>query len=124
MKQVYAYINHARWLVCCPIHTGGGKLEVDPAKDKTFICPVCHPGILASFTGVRHGRIASQPDTSARRTARLQAEKTGDIYEIVYPENRDEILAQLQHRPLDAMNWKPGEAVELLTAENIEHRTK
>ena len=39
----------------------------------------------------------------------------------VWPEDRDRIEVAVQGRPQRNRNWEPGEPVDLLIAENIEH---
>ena len=84
--KVTAFLNFGRWLVRCPKHPKSGILEVDPKRDSTFVCPVCYPGSIKRFTVIRGGKVEHIFDQSAQRTARMEAQKNGDIYEIEYPE--------------------------------------
>lgn len=86
MKTVQAFLNYGRWLVRCPEHPKSGVMQLDSQKDKTFICPVCYPGIIARLTVARGGKITHIFDQNAQRTARKMAEQNGDVYQVEYPE--------------------------------------
>ena len=117
MKQAHAYMNHGRWLVRCPVHNKGAA-QVKPPIDK-YIPPCCHPDIVAGFQGVVKGRVQYVPDTSARKTARIQAEAAGDVYEVVFPDNWRDIESVLSRRPVENRNWTPGETLAGLHGENV-----
>lgn len=67
-------------------------------------CPACHGGI------------ACWP--ANHRGACLDC---GRIYQIDFPRDRQRIEAALIQRPTRNRNWLPGETVDQLIAENIEH---
>lgn len=115
-KQVYAYLNHGRWLAACPIHEFGNKLEVKPGE--MFISPCCYPDIIAV---IRMKDGSFRPDNGRRKTARLLAEKAGDVYEVVFPSEFNEIQETVKDRPKHNRNWTPGESPKFLRKENREH---
>jgi len=124
MKTVQARLNWGRWIVECPKPHGlldSTALEVDPLRDRTFICPACHPKTIAQFVGAVNGKIQAVPDISARKTGRLLAEKAGDVYEIEYPKDMDKIEQTLAVRAKENRNWEPGETLTALKRENKEH---
>jgi hypothetical protein len=123
-----AYVNHGQWLADCP--TCGSPIRVDPLKPDQAICGACHPQLFATKqvevpvtvedlkiepTATRSFR--SIPDGEVRRKAYDVAEK----HKIVFPENWQEIIDTLRSRRTQYMNWLPGETVDVLIAENIEH---
>lgn len=131
MRQIMARYNAGRWLVDCPIHGAEGAVlacaynGIDPSQSKfwtennEYICPVCYPGIVAEFLAPRNGRIEKVPDRSARRTARLLAAAQDEIYQVVFPDEREQIEDVLKERPKLQRNWDgPHESISFLQAEN------
>lgn len=117
---VQAYFNFGRWVVECPKHGKNGATVVT-RETTEYIAPCCYPGSIAQFVGVVKNRITTVPDTSARATARVQAQVNDEIYEVIFPAETDQILEIVSARPLQNQNWLPGETLEFLQAENDEH---
>lgn len=120
MSTVTAYLNFGRWLVDCPKHGKNGATEVTLGTTE-YIAPCCYPGSVAQFVGVTKGRITVIPDESARATARNLALENDEVYQVIFPEDAPQILEALAVRPIKNQNWVPGETVEFLQAENVEH---
>lgn len=117
MPTVAARLNWGRWIVDCP-KGDGGAMEVKPGDSVQFICPICYPQSIAQFVGIVNGKIQPAPDLSARRTARRLAEEDGNIYNVLFPDNLNEIEQALSMRSQQHRNWEPGETLEFLTQEN------
>lgn len=111
MKTVIAYMNSNRWLVKCPKQHGGDM----PAGDE-YICPVCYPGIIASYFVVRNGRVMNIPDKSARATARKMAGANGEIYRVKFPANKAKIEQALEILPQRRRHWS-GKGIKELSAD-------
>lgn len=111
MKKIEAIYNHGRWIVLCPIHGTRGAMNAE----SEYICPVCHPAILAFMTVVKGGIMRTIPDISARKTARLRAEEKGEVYTVIYPKERKKIEKELGKLPPMRQNWQ-GEPIEKVTA--------
>lgn len=109
METISAVYNHGRWIVLCPVHGTHGAM---PAEN-TYICPVCYPKIVASFWSIKDGRIQPVPDSSARRTARLEAKKDDQIYAVKYPKDREMIEKELSELPKDKRHWTDGDLESL-----------
>ena len=116
MEKVQAYLNHGRWLVDCPKHGRNGTLEVQ-VTDTEYIAPCRYPGTIAQFTGMVKNRVQNVADISARATARARARKDGEVYEIVFPENMNEIMDALRGQPVTMQNWVPGDSIEFLLSD-------
>lgn len=89
--------------------------------NELFVCYQCYPGVLATDIVPKPGapgKYMQAPDFMTRASARRQAEADGQAYEVIFPDSRAEIEAVLRSRPSKYMNWRPGETVELLIAEN------
>jgi len=108
MKTIKAVYNAGRWLVYCKTHGTNGAM---PAQDE-YICPVCYPGIIASFLALKNGRIALQPDRSARRTARMMAENDNEIYAVKFPKEKEQIEKALTILPETRRHWKGEKLTE------------
>lgn len=118
MKTVKAFINHDRWLARCPIHNAG-EMPVKPGE--LYIPPCCYPGIIAVLPAMIKGRPTIVPDLSARQSARKEAEKNGEAYEVEFPEEKKQIEELLRARPRgraywpnEHRNWEPGETLKIL----------
>ena len=109
MKTVKAFFNHGRWIVQCPKH---GVLGAMPAEAE-YICPVCHPKILATFVVLKDGKLQTIHDRSARRTAYLEAQAKGEIYIVAFPKQKDIIEKELSKLPDDKKHWN-GESMQAL----------
>lgn len=120
MEKVQAYLNHGRWLVDCPKHGKNGTLEVSPTTTE-YVAPCCYPGVIATFMGVVNKQMQIVPDVSARSTAYRRAREAGEIYEVVFPEDMQEIMSVVSERPIPNQNWVQEETVEILQAENEEN---
>jgi len=127
MKTIMARYDAGRWLVDCPIHGKDGAVlaqsmpEISPlwAESGLYICPVCHPGIKSQLVSLRRGVFSYRFDESARRTARKMAEEQDEIYQVTFPENKDEIEFVLKDRPLLMRHWDgEHETIEFLKSEN------
>lgn len=116
MEKVQAYLNHGRWLVDCPKHGRNGTLEVQ-VTDTEYIAPCCYPGVIAQFTGMVKNRVQSVPDISARATAHARARTDGEVYEIAFPENMNEIMDALRGQPVTMQNWVSGDSIEFLLSD-------
>jgi hypothetical protein len=89
---VEAFVNDGRWLVKCPMDGCGGA-QLASRKDPRFYCNEC-----------------------------LNAGALGYWLRVTWPDDADEIEEVLRHRPLTTQqNWRPGETVADLRAENDEH---
>ena len=90
---VYASVNHSRWIVECPT-AGCGGAQVASETDPRFLCHLCQ-----------------------------NAAAGGKWLHVVWPgiEERAEIERVLLARELDNRNWRPGETIDFLKAENIAH---
>lgn len=92
LERVYAYINHGRWVAECPLGCGDAKV----------------------LSGLANLYICTEPGCPSM-----------DWYQVVFPEEREEIeavlLSRRAHRPDMALarNWKPGESLSALEAENV-----
>lgn len=131
----YAVFNAGRWIARCPICARKGwnvATEIKPGQD--FICPIDNPGVIATmpvaveFTdrekaeNFRHGvkalfRIKAVPDAATREEASASALR----HKVIWPKQKAEIERLLRMRPAKAMNWEPGETLDMIRAENAEH---
>ncbi len=92
-----AEVNHSRWIVCCPLiapDTGGrcGGAQVAAKSDRRYLCTSCG-----------------------------NAQVGGKWLPVIWPSDKDiaRIEAALLARPNEAnRNWKPGEKIAALIAEN------
>jgi hypothetical protein len=123
MEQVFAQVNHGRWIVICPRCQSLGIISAaEVATDETmFVCPEEYPATHANML-IPHprqkGAFLSAPDKETRKQARQTAIDIGDAYEIVFPAEKTEIERLLRYRPRAARNWYPGVSVEELKTEN------
>jgi hypothetical protein len=123
-KTANAILNHGRWVVPCPDHPDikGHARLVDPETDTVFVCGVCFPDTQAiAFKMGPDELFRPVPDTTKRMAAFQEAAASGRAYPIVYPDNPRQIVEMLRQRPVQNMNWHPGESLELLASENREH---
>jgi hypothetical protein len=109
-----------RWIADCPVHGEGVAEAVQPGVP--FICSRCFPDIYATIpVQAPGGAVAQIPDVAMRRAARRRATEADQVYEVVFPTDKDEIEAQARVRPLENANWMPGMTVDDMRRENIEH---
>lgn len=121
--EVYAYLNHGRWIVDCPKCGKLGSTLAEPnpniahysAINGKFICPNCYPGMVVIKS---RGVISVRFNEDARAAAKKHAEGRQEIYDVVFPKERKEIEGIVSLRRLDQQNWQPGETVEFLKEEN------
>lgn len=106
--QVEAEFNHGRWIWRCPKCNGAELAAIGVLG--SGVCYSCHPCTLR--------------DPRSVVKAWKDAEKAGEVYEIILPEEADEIEAILSVRPVKNKNWLPGERPEKLREENAGHGLK
>lgn len=107
-QSTRAYINHGRWVVECQC---GNAVEAVPR-------PVTHPGHSAPHQ-IRVGQKRYRCEPWG-----VEADPSGfcgSTYTVIWPRNARRIVAVLNYRPRHNQNWRPGETVALLVAENLEH---
>lgn len=95
--EVYAYMNHGRWLADCPKCMNASRVK--PGRKK-FICLACHPKIIAtayvearSHSGPGAGRRILRPvaDHDLRADAMRDAQDAGEAYNLIFPREVKEI---------------------------------
>lgn len=122
MKQVYAEMNHARWIAICPSCAAQGiTAAMEVTVGEPFICPEEHPDILATAFSPNPrmaGTFISVPDTVLREQARQAAIAAGEAYEVIFPREKKQIETLLRSRPRGARNWFQGVTLDEMTAEN------
>jgi hypothetical protein len=124
-----AYFNHGRWLADCPVC--GSPIGVSPEKADLAVCPICSPGLFASkqvevplsdedklLEPTATKAFRTIPDGEARRAVFELARK----HHILFPDDWKKIEDMLRMRETRFMNWLPGETLDMLKAENIEHQ--
>ena len=124
-----AYVNHGRWLARCPDCSGANLVT----RGELMVCghTSCFPGLNATAQRIKPGLedlppkkwlFVNVPDLAEREATRQEAIKRGKGYEVEFPSPRQEqaIMKALRPRPVDAMNWQPGETVNALNALNQE----
>lgn len=113
-----AYMNHGHWVIHCP--KDGTAL---PAWDTGVICPRCYPGMLAkALKQLPNGLFRPVADLEMIEKARATARKLNEEYFPQYPAEKAEIEQILRLRPAPQnMNWYPGETLDILRLQNIEH---
>ena len=95
METIKARINHGRLIADCP-NCSGAEFA---ALGMLFYCS-------SEFGG---------PD------GWKNAKAAGKVFDVEFPDELPDILNILLVRPIENRNWEPGETVEFLVAENIEH---
>lgn len=114
-----AYVNHGRWIVDCPVC--GSPLPFTPERESEIACPVCNPRLWA----VKFVPIPNDPDNGFRQVPdqkiRDEERRNSPSFKPVLPERWKEIFDALRKRRTENMNWLPGESLEKIIAENIEH---
>lgn len=112
-----AYMNHGRWLIHCP-----RCASALPAEEQGIVCPVCWPGIRAkAFTQLPNGLLRPVADREIVEATRAKADAQGEVWKPVWPADKAEIEDILRRRKIQHMNWEPGETLEFLLAESVEH---
>lgn len=121
--QVDVYMNHGRWLMDCPV-CGTPILVID---EKELICPACFPDMLAKIflplPSPPYPPGATRPADDFERIAkaRQKAREQGQAWRPKFPAERQQIERVLRKRRMENMNWKPGETLADLSAENKAH---
>jgi len=96
---VRAYVNHGRWVADCPFCGGAERVWIEGLRTA--------PDVEFPF-GVVDGV--------------LHCGTTGGTCPVEFPGNRRDIARVLARRSDErTRNWLPGETVEMLVAENVEH---
>jgi hypothetical protein len=113
-----AFMNNGRWLILCPQCS-----TALPAWNTGVICPRCHPQILAkALQPIKGGLFRAVGDPQLIGEAQAEARQLDEEYFPEYPPERAQIEQILRLRPLrQNMNWEPGESLEDLRAQNLEH---
>lgn len=124
MKQLLAEINHARWIVRCPVCAEQGTLTAAQVKPgDVFVCPTEYPDMLA-MTFIpnprKAGALNQVPDEELRKQTLQAALAAGDAFEVVFPAEKEAIEAVLRPRLPAFRNWVPGETLQDLQQENTE----
>jgi hypothetical protein len=110
MKKILdARMNHGRWIVDCPQEGCHGADLVRPGED--FVCSDCYIEAALAEGGA----------VGATARARAMALARGEVYGVQLPAEKAAIEAALRARPLEHMNWQPGETLDLLRQENAAH---
>ena len=127
--EVLAYLNNNRWIVDCPKCGKLGATLAEPdisvspysAIDGKYICPNCYPGM----TKIKERGYAKVSfDEDARAEARTRAEENGEVYDVVFPDNKSEIIDVVKVRKHQHQNWQPGETIKFLKDENKKNGVK
>lgn len=115
MPKTLAFMNHGRWLHTCPECLAALPVDRD-------ICPICYPDAMAIlYAPVRGNLMRKVPDEELRARAHAKAAANNELYMPVFPAARDQIERVLRMRDRQHMNWEPGESLDMLIADNIEH---
>lgn len=104
---VTAYLNHGRWVGECP-NCPNAEIVIPGSP---FICTAEHPL-------VRRG------GGDQKAQAILAAIAMNQAYEVIFPEDKALIEKLNSKRKEQNRNWKPGESVKDLVAENLDHEIK
>lgn len=128
--EVLAYMNHGRWIVDCPKCGKNGATLAEQDKfispysceNGEFICPNCYTGMVVRDGTTITGQVKF--NITARMAAQARAKRNGEIYKVVFPKDKKKIEAVVKLRRLDNQNWMPGETLEDLRQENIEHEVR
>lgn len=118
--KTHAWINHGRWIANCP--SCGQPAQVEPSADAHLFCRLCYPETYAvHFVPNAYGGFDPVPNDALRREYRAKMLADNIAPQVIYPDNRREIMEILRPRPLENMNWELHETADDLRAENIEH---
>ena len=112
-----AYINHGRWLVDCP--DCGSAILFSPKDGNRIVCGHCNPEVFAIMFVKRGGREIYDAVPDHERRARTRA--NAKAFTCILPDNWGELFETLRVRHVSNMNWLPGETLNDLRAENIQH---
>jgi hypothetical protein len=115
LKSVFAYLNHGRWLVICPVCKNQTQVQIGMTL---FVCSACHPATIATAkilvhtrtrAGLEQSLFREVADLAIREEALDIALAAGEQYFVEFPSNAEEIMSVL--RPLDVthINWAPSD---------------
>lgn len=115
--KLKVFINHGRYMVHCPTCNNAHTVELNV---KTFVCAACWQGLNAKkFETDKFGALVDVPHVQKIFETRDQAKAAGEEHELEFPSA--EVMKILRPRPVENMNWIPGETLEFLRAENKDH---
>ena len=119
MTIPYATINHGRWVAECPhCHWALKVKEFDkPPAFERFGCASCGDGLPPEVIAA----LETVQGTKQKLAAGLAAIKELGR-PLTYPEEAETIEAILSKRLLVNRNWTPGETLDKLKVENMEHK--
>lgn len=117
MTTLTVFINHGRMMATCPrCH----NTHIIDRVQTTLICPACWNGLKAEkLVQDLYGAWVLAPHTQLIDDTVLQAREAGEEYELGLPD--PQIMNILRARPVENINWLPGETIEQLIQENIDH---
>lgn len=123
---IEARYNHGRWIADCPFCANAAE-EVSPGD--LFLCGNEFPGKHAvtwrDIEVSKNGKKVKQQVRVADRVIRQRAwdlgKEAGKIYKIKFHEEKKEVERITRMRPPENQNWVPGETLDDLRLENIEH---
>jgi hypothetical protein len=131
--DIQAVYNGGHWKAMCPEHGSLSAVLAEPStlsiawtENNKYLCPVCWPGFYKRAVVIKNGNVEKIFDRSARKTAYNMAMKSGQVYTVVFPDNKKEIEDILSVRDeydlvsnqWKGRNWEPGETVAFLKKEN------
>jgi hypothetical protein len=108
---VYAYLNYGRWLVVCPKCKNQTQINI---ADKNFICYACNPAVIATAkelvhtttkTGITQHIYRDVPDLELREKALESARANGEVYKVMFPVDKERIVATLMQLHPSHQNW-------------------
>lgn len=113
--KLQAFINHGRYVVRCP------KCEnFHQVTDRTLVCAACWTDMRAQKIVLdRFGAMVPAPHVELIMETIQKAREAGEEYEIEYPD--PQIMKSLRSRPIENMNWMPGESLAFIQQENEDH---
>lgn len=115
--NIQVYINHGRYLATCP---KCGNHHLVEASQVTLVCPACWPGLKAQKIEIdQFGASVLVPHVQMVFFTRDQAQAAGEEYDLIMPD--PQIMEILRPRPIENMNWTPGESLDFLREENASH---
>ena len=130
LPKVYARHNWASgWIADCP-ECNAHLPEFDGTDTRVaegvkpgepFICSKCNPGLHAMMPVKFNNNVINVADFNLRQRAIEMAAEKGQVFEVVFPEEKEAIMSELRKRPPQNMNWHPGETVANLKRQNKKH---
>jgi hypothetical protein len=118
MRKLNPYMNNGRWLLDCPQCS-----TPLPARESGVVCPRCYPDMLAkALKPLANGTFRPVADVELIGETLTKARRLKEEYFPAFPPEREQIERILRLRPAPKfMNWQPGETLEILRQQNIEH---